>query len=43
MRVVAKLIYDMMASDAPALVADFRVDLKSDGIPIVLRSGASQL
>ena len=36
MRIVSKLIYDLIASDAPAIVADFQVTRLSDGTPSVV-------
>ena len=38
MRAVAALVYDLIAKDAPALVADFKVELASDGFPIVIHT-----
>jgi thymidylate synthase (FAD) len=38
MRRVSKLIYEMMMSDAPTLVSDFRADAMADGSPVVVKS-----
>jgi thymidylate synthase (FAD) len=39
MRAVSTLVYNLIAKDAPALVADFKLELASDGLPIVLHTG----
>lgn len=40
MRIVSKLIYELIASDAPALVADFQIQRLRDGTPSVVAEAA---